>query len=370
MIWQEKQMEPYLMSEQELQKHNDLYDKADALVEEKLNANTGKKRKEIRFTFKGFLLNLAVMCCVMTLVVYGVSKYSTLYPYAVTANNEVLCYVDGKASANEAVQKAVEALKADGSDVISVSVGDSFNVEKAEDINVDKVISADEAADLIVQNARENESGDGIRVVSSDVETRTFMPDPQYEKDETALAGTTVVKEEGAEGKKEVTVTYVTVNGDVEKKEDIEVKMLDEGKSAVIVKGTLGLPDGEAWETYEGDPVYNDGDDLAVTATGYAGKLNYVLGGHNIATGVDCVGFVREMYRLYGVNLSSHLQSEGIGVSYSNAQPGDILCFSHHYGIYLGNGKMVHAANPKADVCVSGVGAGGKLIGVRRIVTR
>ena len=92
----------------------------------------------------------------------------------------------------------------------------------------------------------------------------------------------------------------------------------------------------------------------------------YVRGGKSLVSGVDCVGFVQAIYKFYGVNLSDHLRREGYGVSYSNVKPGDIICYSHHYALYIGDGKMIHAANSKKDVCIEKVHGG--ITGVRRII--
>lgn len=329
-----------------------------------------RKRKAIRFSIKHLVQFVCVFALFMTTASFGITKYMTLYPYAIMSNDEVLCYVLDKSSAGEAVQKAVSELAPEDAEVILFDISDSLKIERAETRNVDEEIkSSDAAAETIISAAKKDgKEGLDIRIVSTKVEAREFTPDPKYVQDDTKLAGTTVVENEGSDGKIEATVNMVTLDGKTERKRDLDVAVVDEGDPAVIVKGTLGLPEGEDWKTYEGDPVYRDGRELAATASSYAGKLKYVLGGHNINTGVDCVGFVREMYRLYGINLSSHLKKEGIAVSYKDARPGDILCFGHHFGIYLGNGRMVHAANPKADVVITGIGAGGKLVGVRRIV--
>ena len=72
--------------------------------------------------------------------------------------------------------------------------------------------------------------------------------------------------------------------------------------------------------------------------------------GTSLTKGVDCSGFVMQVYAHYGISLphsSSALRGVGRGVSYSEAQPGDIICYSGHVAIYLGGGKIVHASNPK-----------------------
>ena len=64
------------------------------------------------------------------------------------------------------------------------------------------------------------------------------------------------------------------------------------------------------------------------------------------ASGVDCSGLVLLAHKAIGVNLAHFSGSQGSGgkaVSKANAQPGDVVCYAGHVGIYLGGGKMIHA---------------------------
>jgi peptidoglycan DL-endopeptidase CwlO len=88
----------------------------------------------------------------------------------------------------------------------------------------------------------------------------------------------------------------------------------------------------------------------------------YVWGGTNPKTGLDCSGLVQLVYEKFGIDLPrvSYLQArEGKAVSSLNeARPGDLLAFNSpvsHIGIYIGNGKMIHAPRPGTEVRIEDV---------------
>lgn len=91
-------------------------------------------------------------------------------------------------------------------------------------------------------------------------------------------------------------------------------------------------------------------------ATQFVGNP-YVWGGSSLTNGTDCSGFVMSVYSNFGVSLphsSSALRSKGYDVGgLENAQPGDIVCYSGHVGLYVGNGQIVHASTSKTGIIVS-----------------
>lgn len=107
-------------------------------------------------------------------------------------------------------------------------------------------------------------------------------------------------------------------------------------------------------------------------ASQYEGN-KYVYGGTDLENGIDCSGFVMEIYEQFGYDLphsSSALRSVGESVEVEDMQPGDIICYSGHVGLYAGDGEMIHASNskpyPEGGIKYSDVDYG-KILTVRRI---
>lgn len=82
----------------------------------------------------------------------------------------------------------------------------------------------------------------------------------------------------------------------------------------------------------------------------------YVWGGTSLTNGADCSGFVQSVYAHFGFSLprtSAAQRSVGSAVSYDEAQPGDIICYEGHVGIYAGNGQIVNAQDPAHGIGLS-----------------
>ena len=82
----------------------------------------------------------------------------------------------------------------------------------------------------------------------------------------------------------------------------------------------------------------------------------YRYGGLSLLHGSDCSGFLVGVFGHFGISLphsSGAIRSVGTNVgSLENALPGDILAYSGHVGIYLGEGRMLSALNSRSGVTI------------------
>ena len=119
--------------------------------------------------------------------------------------------------------------------------------------------------------------------------------------------------------------------------------------------------------------VSGGGSEMGTAVAEYALQFvgnPYVYGGTSLTNGADCSGFVMSVYANFGVSLphsSASDRTQGYGIDgLENAQPGDLICYSGHVAIYIGDGQIVHASNKKSGIKVSKADYR-KILAIRRI---
>lgn len=116
-----------------------------------------------------------------------------------------------------------------------------------------------------------------------------------------------------------------------------------------------------------------EGSELGVAVAEFAVQFvgyPYKWGGTSLTEGADCSGFVMSVYANFGVSLphsSAADRKQGYAVDgLENAQPGDLICYSGHVALYIGNGQIVHASTKKTGIIISNADYK-KILAIRRI---
>ncbi len=127
-----------------------------------------------------------------------------------------------------------------------------------------------------------------------------------------------------------------------------------------------------ALNTYDGSSGSGSASGQAVAnyALQFVGNP-YVWGGSSLTNGADCSGFTMAVYANFGVSLPHYTGSQqqcGTAVSsLSEAQPGDLILYSGHVAIYLGNNQIVHASSPRYGI-TTGTATYRNIVAIRRIL--
>lgn len=138
-------------------------------------------------------------------------------------------------------------------------------------------------------------------------------------------------------------------------KEEAERKAAEEAAKKAAERSSKSSSSSSS--TSGGTSTYNapsgsDGAAVANFASQFVGNP-YVAGGTSLTNGADCSGFVMSVYAQFGVSLphsSGAMRGCGYEVGTDQMQPGDIVCYSGHVAIYVGNNTIVHASTPSSGI--------------------
>ena len=183
------------------------------------------------------------------------------------------------------------------------------------------------------------------------------------------------------EGDGYVSMDYVTLSTEFVKAESIEEekarlakeeasrKAAKEAASKKVAENSSSGSKTDGGKTYA-NPTGSTGADVVKFAKQFVGNP-YVYGGTSLTNGADCSGFVMSVYKNFGVSLPhSSAADRNVGAAVNgleNAQPGDIICYSGHVGIYAGDGQIVHASTSKTGIIVSSA-TYRSILSIRRIL--
>jgi len=113
-------------------------------------------------------------------------------------------------------------------------------------------------------------------------------------------------------------------------------------------------------------PYGADVSDLRVNICDYAKKwlgTKYVWGGNSLTKGIDCSGFVQQVYKNFGYTtprVSRDMAKKYEKISISELKPGDLIFYGNvstgyinHVALYIGNGQIVHSSTNTKGIGIS-----------------
>lgn len=262
-------------------------------------------------------------------------RYMQLRLQDYSLKNEISVLKMEQSAVSESLDDEETAAGADVSEAAGENVPNTELKEKAEKY----LALTEQENDCITQvqtvqeeiNDLDRESG---TEAGSDQES-SETPDPDTE---TGLSGMNEIPYGSESG--EISDDYSRASGDEDQAENI-------------------LPDGRT-----------SGEDIVRYALQFVGNP-YVWGGNSLTKGIDCSGFVQQVFAHFGITLTrtTYTQAnEGREVSYAEMQPGDVINYGSHTAIYIGDNRIVHAANSTDGIIVSDNPAFMPIVTIRRFL--
>lgn len=225
------------------------------------------------------------------------------------------------------------------------------------------------------------------RIATVDTETLKVRTEPSLEasvltlvpyKDELVVSEEVEgwVKVDTAEGLGWVSADYVILSREfveAESKAEEEARLAKEAEERRKAREAAAKASKKSGSATTATVDTGSGSEMGQAVAEYALQFvgnPYVYGGTSLTKGADCSGFVMSVYANFGVSLphsSASDRRQGYAVDgLANAQPGDLICYSGHVALYIGNGQIVHAANSEKGIIVSNADYK-KVLAVRRI---
>lgn len=220
-----------------------------------------------------------------------------------------------------------------------LTLKESLETEKSEMVELEAdLVAEEESLETMISEKQETVENFNSQLISARSQAKVYSA--------TIKAKTTEIKRLEAEEA-------------ARKKAEEEARKAAE-KAAAKKNGSSGSSSGSTPPASVSETISNSGGsergkEIANFACNYIGNP-YVPGGTSLTNGADCSGFTYAVMKNFGISIPRNSSAQavgGSGVDYSNAQPGDIICYAGHVGLYIGGGKIVHASTQATGIKVS-----------------
>lgn len=312
----------------------------------------------------------AVMIAAASVLVY-VAQIEAVY--AVKAGGVEIFKVKDKETAEKVIEDVMDEYTPKGAQVNEIVLDKKISTSVAgvrkDKIN-EEVLSEVEAVDYVLEQNSTDDPFFCVTIKADISDVKDVESETTYEADGDMYENNTKVVQEGSSGSKVDTDRVISVNGAVLNSKNVDSTVINDAVDKVIHKGTKARPRDTAWADYSGVVLgKGNGENIANYALNFVGNP-YRYGGTSLTNGADCSGFIYRIYQNHGVSAIPRVgaQHVGRGVCLAEAEPGDVVCYSGHYAMYIGGGKIVHAYNSRRGICVTGVHDPGRIQTIRRIV--
>ena len=223
--------------------------------------------------------------------------------------------------------------------------------ESESESSTEETSSESEAESSTEETASESEAESSTEETSSESESESSTE--QTPSESTDPAETESASQQPSESTTETAGTGETATGSESTAVESSAEQPSSESAAAAETESVQAASAAASHT----TTSSAGSSVAEFALQFVGNP-YEYGGTSLTNGADCSGFVMSVYENFGVSLphsSSADRSVGTEVEggLSSAQPGDIVCYSGHVGIYIGNGQIVHASTEETGIKVS-----------------
>jgi cell wall-associated NlpC family hydrolase len=326
-----------------------------------------------------FLALMLFMCYIFVTAPYGLTEDGKKVdqPYVIKAGAIELAVVESSTVAEQVMAQFQKAFLSDGAEVVSFDTEPFLNIAQKDLERASgpvTVLGQAEALNALVKSC------DGLNPLMTATLTEQLIQNQvvaytsTQEKASDLTVGTKKVKTAGVNGAIANTVSITKVNGQTVSSTILKETIVTEPVNEVILIGTKPIrtytyASASTLSTSGRAIAGTTGSDIIAYAKLFLGNP-YVYGGTSLTNGTDCSGFTMSVYAHFGIAIphaSSAQRSIGTAVPYSEAQPGDIICYSGHVALYIGDGKIIHASTPSTGI-IFGSATHKTILTVRRIL--